>query len=153
MREAPPHLQPQRAPPHPAQPICAVSGAKFSGAVLQPSMSPHVLNEAAVESHVCLAADRAGDALWNLPQCPIAHHLCALWLELHGIDTRSFTKVLFCSTCAAGLPAKYRHARTGMPCATLQAYAQIERHAGGAHAAASAAGQQRFDGIAGPGER
>jgi hypothetical protein len=57
MREAPPHLQPQRAPPHPAQPICAVSGAKFSGAVLQPSMSPHVLNRSALERHLCLSAN------------------------------------------------------------------------------------------------
>ena len=62
-------------------------------------------------------------------------------------------KIQSSSTCAAGLPAKYRHTRTGMPYATLEAYAQIERHAGGAHAAASAAAQQRYDGIAGPGEK
>jgi YL1 nuclear protein C-terminal domain len=56
------------------------------------------------------------------------------------------------STCAAGLPARYRHPLTGMPYATREAFAQIERHAGGAHAAAPVAVKQRYDGIAGPGE-
>lgn len=52
---------------------------------------------------------------------------------------------------AAGLPAKYRHPDTGTPYATLEAFAQIERHAGRLHAAGRPSAKRRYDGDSGSG--
>ena len=151
MREAPPHLQPQRAPPHPAQPICAVSGARLAGACGS-SAYHHGLGESADRSHRHMV-ECAGSTMKAAP-ATVSHCALPVCTATKGVRRQGaqIHDVLYPSTCAAGLPAKYRHARTGMPYATLEAYAQIERHAGGAHAAAPAAAQQRFHGNAGPGE-
>ena len=79
MREAPPHLQPQHAPPHPAQPICAVSGARPAHAAAQhATMSP----QGAGQTEDTFAWQMQGcSRTWHLLLGLIGNHLCALHLR------------------------------------------------------------------------